>query len=195
MAFKLAQGSLFAVLLRSAWWYSVSIGLVFIAISLVFADGQYVLLGIFTALPFFGIAGYAGYKQSQLPSQKRVLEVARQARKMPAAKIAEKIADGYAQERFESHAFKGEVADLELTRGHQKIVLCTKRFKVANIGIESLKKLVAAGENVEATGYLYVALGEISSAARDYARQNNIEFIQANSLAAFFDGKANVPFA
>jgi restriction system protein len=192
MAFTMAKSSLFAVLLRSPWWYSVLVGLVFLGGSLIFGEGKYLVLGIFGALPFLGIAGYAGYKQSQLPSHKRVPEVAQKARKMPAAEIAGNIADRYIEKRYDSAAFKGNAADLELTRGHQKILLCSKRFKVANTGIEPLKQLVAAGENNEATGYLYVALGEISTSAREYARQNNIEFIQAARLAAFIYGKVNI---
>lgn len=192
MAFKMAKGSLFAVLLRSPWWYSVLISLSFIAISLVVLGGQYVILGIFGALPFFGIAGFAGYKQSQQPSQNRVLEVAQFAQKMPAAQIAEKIANSYIEIRFDSEAFKGSAADLVLTRGNRTLLLSSKRFKVANTGIEPLKQLVAAGKNTEATGYLYVALGEISTTARDYAKQNNIELIQAGRLAAFFDGQAQI---
>lgn len=192
MAFAMAKSSLFAVLLRSPWWYSVLIGLVIISISSVVVGGQYVLLGIFGALPFFGIAGYAGYKLSQLPSQKRVQEVDQQARKMPATQIAAKIADSYVKERYDSIVFKGNAADLELTRGNRTFLLSSKRFKVANTGIEPLKQLVAAGQKVEATGYLYVALGEISAAAREYANQNDIELIQADRLAAFFDHKARI---
>ena len=192
MAFKMAESSLFAILLRSSWWYSVLIGLAFIALSSIVFGGQYLLLGVFGSLPFFGIAGYAGYKQSQQPSQKRVLEVAQLARKMPAAQIADKIATRYVEERYKSNAFKGNAADLELTRGNRKILLCSKRYKVANTGIDPLKQLVAAGETAEATGYLYVALGEISAAAHDYAKQNNIELIQATRLAAFFDGMADI---
>ena len=188
----MAESSLFAILLRSSWWYSVLIGLAFIALSSIVFGGQYLLLGVFGSLPFFGIAGYAGYKQSQQPSQKRVLEVAQLARKMPAAQIADKIATRYVEERYKSSAFKGNAADLELTRGNRKILLCSKRYKVANTGIDPLKQLVAAGETAEATGYLYVALGEISAAAHDYAKQNNIELIQATRLAAFFDGMADI---
>lgn len=192
MAFKMAQGSLFAVLLRSPWWYSVLIALAFIAVSLVILDGQYVILGIFGALPFFGIAGFTGYKQSQQPSQERILEVAQLAKKMPAAQIAEKIAQSYIDVRYDSEAFIGSAADLVLTRGNRTFLLCSKRLKVANTGIEPLKQLVAAGKNAEATGYLYVALGEISATARDYAKQNDIEIIQAIKLAAFFDGKVKL---
>jgi restriction system protein len=192
MAFKMAKGSLFAVLLRSPWWYSVLIGLFFIAASLPIANGKYVILGITAALPFFGIAGYAAYKQSKLPSQKRVFEVAEQARKMRASEITDKIANRYVESGYESKMFKGNAADLELTRGHRIVLLSSKRFKVGNTGVDPLKQLVAAGETAEATGYLYVALGEISAAARTYASQNNIELIQANELTAFFDGQVQI---
>lgn len=192
MAFAMAKNSLFAVLLRSPWWYSVVTGMVLIAISAVLFDGQYLPLGIFAALPFFGIACFAGYRQSKLPSQKRIQEVDEQARKMPARKIAEKIADSYTRERFDSAVFKGNEAELELTRGNRKYLLSSKRFKVANTGVEPLKQMVAAGEKIEVTGYLYVALGEISSAARAYADQNGIELVQADRLAAFFDHQAQI---
>ena len=192
MALKISQNSLFAILLRTSWWYSALIGATFIAVSASFAGGHYLLLGIFGALPFFAIAAYAGYSQFQRPSHNRVLEVAQQARNMPAASIADKIASKYIEGHYESNAFKGGAADLVLERGNRKVLLCSKRFKAAKTGIESLKQLVAAGEQTEATGYLYVVLGDISAAAHDYAEQNNIEFIQAVELAAFFDGKMNI---
>lgn len=188
MAFKVAQNSLFAVLSRSTWWYSVLIGLLFIALSLAIADGQYVILGIACALPFFGIAGYAGRRQLQLPSKNRVLEVAEQARKMRPAQIADKIADNFRELRYDTTVFKGSEADLVIIRGNRTYLLSCKRFKAANTGIEPLKKLVAAGVSEEATGYLYVTLGEISDAASSYAKQNDIEIIQAVQLAAHFDG-------
>lgn len=156
------------------------------------AGGQYVILGIFGALPFFGIAGYAGYKQSLRPSQAQLLEVVEQARKMPAIQIANKIAESYISERFDSTAFKGNAAELELERGNRKLLVSTKRFKAANTGVEPLKQMVAAGENAEATAYLYVALGLISDAAREYASNNDIELVEAERLAAFFDGNAKI---
>lgn len=192
MAFKMAENSLFVVLLRSPWWYSVLIGLVFITLSLALLDGKYAFLGFFTASPFLGIAAFSGYKQSLKPSRNRILEVDSQARKMSATQIADKIADSYIAERFDADPFEGKAAERVLTRGRHKILLCSKRFKVGNTGIEPLKQLVVAGKKVEATGYLNVTLGEISAAALEYAEQNNIELIQAHRLAEFFDGKAQI---
>jgi len=115
-----------------------------------------------------------------------------QARSMPALKIAHKIAQSYTPHRYDSAAFSGDVAELEITRGNKKLLLSTKRFKAGNTGIEPLKKLVAAGDKCEATGYLYLALGDVSDAAMSFAEQNDIEIIQARRLAAYFDGKVQI---
>jgi len=192
MAFKMSENSLFAILLRSTWWYGVVIGLALIAISLIIFGGKYLLLGLFSAVPFFVIAGIAANRQSKQPSQKRLLEVYEQTRKMKGSQIAEKIAANYVEARFDKDIFKGNAADILLIRGNRTILLCAKRFKAANTGVEPLKELVTAGEKLEATEYLYVALGEISAAAMDFANQNNIELIQINRLAAYFDGQVDI---
>ena len=192
MAFKMAKGTLFALLLRSPWWYSVVIGLLMILISVAVTDLKYLLLSIIVSLPFFVIGGYAGFRQWHEPSQKRVLEVSEQAKKMSAVIISEKIAANYIKSGYQSSVFKGNDADLEFVRGHQKLLLCSTRFKAANTGIEPLKRLVAAGEAIEARGYPYVTLGEVSSTAHKYAQENNIEIIESSRLAMLFDGKAKI---
>ena len=192
MAFKMAENSLFAILLRSSWWYSAAVGFILIVIASLIARGQYLIIGVSLSIPFFGISAFAAYKQFQRPSAKRILEVAAQARKMSAVQVADKIAANYTRERFESEPFKGNAAELQLTRGYRKLLLSSKRFKAANTGIEPLKQLVAAGENAEATGYIYVTLGEVSANARDFARQHDIELVQANEFAVYFDLKAKI---
>ena len=192
MAFKMAKGSVFSLLLRSAWWYSVLIGLFILTASLLFTDAKYLILSITGSMPFFGIAGFAAYKQLQQPSKKRVLQIIEQAKKMPAGEVAQKMAASYIKSGYQSVAFKGSGADLQLVRGSRQILLCSKRFKAANTGIEPLKLLVAAGEKTAAIGYLYVTLGEISASARRYAQDNNIELIQTDRFALLFDGRAKI---
>lgn len=192
MAFKMADGSLFSILLRSPWWYSFFIAGFFLAVGSAVARGQYLIFGITAALPFLAISGFAGFRQLRRPSKKRVLEVVQIARKMRSRELAEKIAAAYVSERFRMAPFKGDAADLEITRGSRTILLCAKRFKAATTGIEQLKQFVDAGRSADATGYLYVTLGDISEHARAYASKNNIEFIQPAALAEFFDGKAKI---
>lgn len=192
MAFKIAKGSLFAYLLRSPWWYSALIGLFVIAVSVGITEGQYIALCIAGAFPFWGIAGFRAYKQSKQPSAKRVVEVIEQAQKLPAKTIAEKVASNYINSGFQSSEFKGSEAQLVLSKGYRKILLSSKRFKAANTGIEPLKALVAAGERVEATGYLYVSFGEVTTSANKFAESNNIEIIQQQRLAVLFDGEVEI---
>ena len=188
MKFKMAQGSLFAVLMRSTWWYSVLIALFAIALGFAAFEGKYLIIGITASLPFFGIAAYSAFKQSQRPKLKRVLEVDQAARKMSVRELAKTIADHYENNNFKVVPFKGDAAEMELERGRHKYLLSCKRFKAANTGIEPLKKLIAAGEKHEANRYLYVALGEISESAMDYAQKNQIELIGAEVLTEYFDG-------
>jgi len=192
MAFKMAQGSVFAVLLRSPWWYSVLIALLMVSISVLVAGSRYIILGFAAAVPFIGIACVVVYRQYQLPSHKRILEVVESARKLSAKQLAMKIADSYEKQNFDITPFKGDAADLELERGRHKLLLCCKRFKAANTGVEPLKQLVASGQKIEASGYLYVALGTVTENARRYATENDIELVQAATLAEFFDGSKKV---
>ena len=192
MKFKMSQGSLFAVLMRSTWWYSALIALFAIAMGLVAFEGQYLIFGVATSLPFLGIAAYSAYNQAKRPKLKRVLEVDQAARKMSAGELAKTIGDHYEKNNFNVVTFKGDEAELVLERGRHKYLLSCKRFKAANTGIEPLKKLTAAGEKHEANRYLYVALGEISGSAFDYAQKNKIELIGAEALTEYFDGTKNL---
>ena len=192
MAFKMAERSLFAVLLRSPWWYSALAACASIAISMVVARGQYLIFGVAVAIPFLVIATIAAFRQFQRPSKKRVLEVEEQARQMRPRAIADKIAESYVNERYRAIPSNSKAADLQLTRGSHTILVSCKRFKAATTGIEPLKQLVAAGQNVDATDYLLVAFGDISASAGDFANKNRIEIIQAESLAKFFDGQVKI---
>jgi len=195
MAFKMAENSLFAVLLRSPWWDSFLIAAFFIAVSVILGGNTYVILGITAALPFIGIGIAAAVRQSKLPSQKRIVEIAELAQTLPAKDIASKISESYINAGFEIAEFKPNTAELALTRGYRKILLSTKRFKASNTGVGPLKDLVQSGEEVEATSYVFVALGTVSDAAVEYASENKIEIIRAAKLAEFFDGNVKLNFA
>lgn len=192
MALEMAKNSLFAILLRSPWWYSTLIALFFIVVSLLLVSPKYMIFGFTAALPFLGISAYSGYLQSKRPGKKRMLEVVESARKMSAKQLAARISSQYEKHNFDITPFKGSAADFDAERGRHKFLVCCKRFKAASTGIEPLKQLVESGGKMEATGYLYVALGSITENARTYARQNDIELIQAEALTEFFDGTRQV---
>ena len=192
MALKMSEGSAFAVLLRSPWYYSALIGSALALLSLILPSAQIAILVAAASLPFFGIALFAAYKQSKRPSRKKIVEIEEQARGMSASQLSQKIADVYIDARFDSVEFKGNAAQLELERGNRKLLVNTKRFKAANSGIEPLKEMVKAGEKIEATGYIYVALGSVSDAARKFAAENNIELVHGARLVEYLNGSASI---
>src|SRR5450759_3502538 len=68
----MAKRSLFSILSRSPWWLSVLIAAaVFMAVRLFMPD----YAAFAATLPFLGIAGYAGWRQSRVPNPERVAEV------------------------------------------------------------------------------------------------------------------------
>lgn len=189
MGFTMAKGSLFAILLRSPWWYSALLALLCVCVSILLVGSKFLIFGVAAAIPFIAIAVYSAYRTFQRPGKKRIIEVVAEARAMPARDLASRIAGNYEKINFDITPLKGDAAELELERGRHKFLLNCKRFKAAKTGIEPLKQLVARGEKQEATGYLYVTLGEITDNARKFARDNDIDLIQAEALTEFFDGK------
>lgn len=183
MNFKMAEGSLFAILLRSGWWWSALIAGVIIMITVATVGSTYLVFGIAAALPFIGIAGMAAFRQSKRPSKKQVQEIVENALALPARELSTKVAAAYERDGFEVIEYKGKGADLDLTKGWRRILVSSKRFKAASIGIEQLKVLNEAVKREEATGCVFVGLGELSDAARKYAIDNNIEIVGSEPLA------------
>jgi len=126
MAFRMAHGSLFAVLLRSPWWYSALIAVALIAIGAAVVDGKYLILGVFTSFPFLGISGFALYKQSQLPSRERIVEIAEHAQQLSAMQVANKIAESYTSARFDKAARKAKPQRISMLHW----VMCRKQPRV-----------------------------------------------------------------
>ena len=188
MEFKMSEGSLFAILLRSGWWWSVLIAAVIILITSAVFGPKFLVIGIAAAIPYLGIAGMSAYKQSKRPSKKQVQEIVDQARSLPARELSSKVRAAYERDGFEVAPYKGNAADLDLTKGWRRILVSSKRYKAASVGIEQLKALNEAAKREEATGCSFVGLGEVSEAARKYATDNNIEIIQSEQLALLLSG-------
>jgi restriction system protein len=181
MKLKMAQNSLFAILLRSPWWISVVVaGAAFAGLSLVLPA----VYAAFCALPFAVIALYAGWQQLRTPS---VESVARKLDKLRGSSWDEFSGaveaafrrDGYAVSRL-----AGEEADFELSKSGRVALLSCKRWKAARTGVEPLRQLHAARRKRDAQECIYVAAGEISDNARAFSAQHNIRLLQAAELAS-----------
>ena len=178
----MAKRSLFAILSRSPWWLSVLIAAaLFMAVRLFMPD--YVAFA--ATLPFLGIAGYAGWRQSRVPNPERVAEVLAALRAMSWQEFAAIMEAAFRSDGYAVAALTRGAADFELRKSGRVVLACCKRWKVAQTGIEPLRELLLAKESAGAQECIYVAAGDLSQNARQFAAQKEIRLLCDTELAQF----------
>jgi restriction system protein len=178
----MAKRSLFAILSRSPWWLSVLIAAaVFMLVRQFLPD--YAALA--STLPFLGIAGYAGWRQSRVPNPERVAETLTALRAMSWQEFAVIMEAAFRSDGYAVVALKRSAADFELRKGGRVALAGCKRWKVAQTGIGPLRELVLAKESAGAQECIYVAAGDVSLNAREFAAQNQIRLLCEGELVQF----------
>lgn len=178
MKLKMAENSLFAVLLRSPWWVSALVaGGAFMAFRLVVPD-LYAFAG---ALPFTVIAVVAAWKQLRAPSAEKIATGLEALRAMTWEAFARALEDGFRREGYSVKRAEG-AADFELEKAGRVSLVCARRWKASRTGVEPLKELVAAGEKRGAGECVYVVAGEMTGNAREFAGQRGIRLVEGVGL-------------
>lgn len=179
----MAEKSLFAILLRSPWWISLSIAIVIGGASKALLPPQYVPFGAMGGFPFVIIAVIAGWRQFKAPSTAHVPATLAQIAAMPwrefsAALELALIRDGFEVRRVDNAAF-----DFELLKGGRTLLLSGKRWKVVRLGLEPLQALEAAREARDAHSCICVSAGDVTANAVQFAATHRIRVIQGAELA------------
>jgi restriction system protein len=176
---KLNKNSLFAVLLRSPWWASalVAVGLV-AGLRLLIPTGY----AVFAALPFAVIAAYVGWQQLRAPGAGRIAGTLERLRAMPWEDFSAAMEEAYRREGYTVKRLAVQ-ADFELVQGARTTLVACKRWKATRTGIEPLRELEVIRGARGAHECIYVAAGEITGQAREFAAQKNIRLVQAAELA------------
>jgi restriction system protein len=185
--FKMAEKSLFAMLLRSPWWASfVVVGLIVLA-SGALLPKEYFVVGALAGFPIFVVGCIAAWKQLRAPSPAQVAEMLDAVGSMPWRSFADTLAAawtraGYAVERVHgNHAG----ADLRLVQGGRTTLVSARRWKAATHGVEPLRELHAAMLASDAAAGIYVATQwQVSDNARLFARDHGIAVLQGDAVAA-----------
>jgi restriction system protein len=181
--FKMAENSLFAILLRSPWWISFAVAAVLVTASFGALPKEYALFGAIGCLPFLVIGGMALSRQWGLPSAKeteaRLAQIAAMSWTAFSAELESALQkDGYTVQRVSG------AADLRLEKAGRTTLVGAKRWKAARPGAEPLRELDAARQAQDADDAMFIALGELSDKGRDFARQHGIRVVQGADLAA-----------
>jgi len=176
---ELHQNSLFAILLRSPWWVSLLLAIGLAALLRTFLPLEFALFG---ALPFLVIAAVSGWRQLRRPGPKRIAATLERARALSADAFCAALEEGYRRQGYGTRRGEG-AADLVLTHKGIVTVVGCKRWKAARTGIEPLREFDARTSESGAHKRIYVAAGEVSDSAREFAAKKVIRLVQEEELA------------
>jgi restriction system protein len=188
MKFQMAPNSLFAILLRSPWWYSLAIALVLgTAMAAVMPDGWRVV-GALSALPFAVISAIALGRQWKQPSAEQVEQSRVQLMAMAWPEFSALLEQAFVRDGNRVQRLQQEGCDFEIERAGRRMLVCARRWKSARTGLEPLRALQAAREAAGVPDALYIALGELTDTAAPFAAQQRIAVWQATEMAQALRG-------
>jgi restriction system protein len=179
MKLEMHQNSLFAVLLRSPWWVSLAVAIGLAAVLRLFLPLEFALFG---GLPFLIIAGVSGWRELRRPGPKRIAATLERARALSADAFCAALEEGFKRQGFGTRRGEG-AADLVLTHKGIVTVVGCRRWKAARTGTEPLREFDARTAESGAHKRVYVAVGEVSDSAREFAAKKSIRLLQEEELA------------
>lgn len=188
MKLRMAPNSLFAILLRSPWWISLAIALVVVAVTQALLPQDLRMFGAAAAFPFVVLGAIAGWRQFKAPSSRQVASTLAAVRSMGWPEFSQALEQGFTSQGYAVERLSGGGADLLLQRDGRHTVVGARRWKAARQGEDALQALGRAARDRDASGRVYIALGELSPQARRLAVEQRIEIVQADGLAQLLRG-------
>ena len=176
---KMHENSLFAILLRKAWWISALAAAAIFGLLRWFMPWEFAL---FAAAPFIAISAWVAWKQLRAPGAGRIAKTVERVRGLSWEEFAGAMETAYRREGFQVTRLEGGRADFELVQGARHTLVAGKRWKATRTGIEPLRELEAAREAHEAHECVYVSVGEITEQARAFALEKKIRVLEGADL-------------
>ena len=184
MKFKMSEKSLFAILLRSPWWYSFLIAAVLLLLARVFLPEAFRAVGMLSSIPFAILGVIAAWRQRDKPSPERVSMALDQLAQMPWKQFLPIMEQAFVQQGFTVSQLNSNAADLQLEKlGRVTLVSC-KRWKAATLGVEVLRDLKAMQVSQEASYSACISLSLPTGVALKFAKENAIQLICQDELAS-----------
>jgi restriction system protein len=179
----MAENSLFAILLRSAWWISVLVAAGIVLVSRIALPDKYFVFGAVAAVPFVVIACIALWRQLQKPSAARVATTLESVVAMNWKDFSAAMESAFRRDGYEVSRIDAAGADFEMRKEGRKTLVNCKRWKVGRTGVEPLRDLLIARDRREADEVVYVATGQVTEQAVRYAAEKRIRLMQGEDLA------------
>jgi restriction system protein len=178
MKFKMAENSLFAILMRNPWWISLLIVIVFCLLCVAILPKDLRIFGMMGTFPFFITGAVAFKRQWGKPSAAKLqTELERLSalswRDFSTELEAKFVKQGFEVTRLDAKSGAG-VADFKLEKAGHITLVSAKRYKAATHGLEALQALVAQQEAQSADKAMYVCLSPVTAQAAKFAKEKGL---------------------
>ena len=186
MKLKMSEKSLFAILLRSPWWWSFLIAAVFMLLARVLLPEAFRGVGMLSALPFAVLGIIAAWRQRDKPSPERVSLALTHLADMSWKQFLPIMEQAFVEQGFSVMPLNSSAADLQLEKSGKVTLVSCKRWKAATLGVEVLRDLKALQVSQDAAYAACVSLSLPTGVALKFAKENAIQLICQDELASLY---------
>lgn len=183
MKFKMAENSLFAILLRSRWWISFLVGAAWALLAAALVPQPYKIVAILGSLPFWALGFVAFVRQYDQPTPHQQQALLADAASKNWNEFAQHLEAAWTQEGYVVTRAPHTAADFVLQRQGKTTVVSAKRWKAATHGVEPLRALHQAMQALHANACAYVCLAPLQDTAQRYATEQQIAVLSGLTLA------------
>jgi restriction system protein len=174
MKFKMAENSLFAILMRNPWWVSMLIVIVFCLLCMAILPKDLRIFGMMGTFPFF-ITGIVAFKrQWGKPSAAKLQTELDRLSALSWRDFSAELEAKFVKQGFEVTRLNAGVADFKLEKAGHITLVSAKRYKAATHGLEALQALVAQQEAQAADKAMYVCLSPVTAQAAKFAKEKGV---------------------
>ena len=174
MKFKMAENSLFAILMRNPWWISLLIVILFCLLCLALLPKNLVIFGMMGTFPFL-ITGIVAFKrQWGVPSPAKQQAELDRLSALSWRDFSAELEAKFVKQGFEVTRLNSGTADFKLEKAGHVTLVSAKRYKAATHGVEALQALVTQQEAQGADKAMYVCLGAVTEQAGKFAKEKGL---------------------
>ena len=174
MKFKMAENSLFAILMRNPWWISLLIVILFCLLCLALLPKNLVIFGMMGTFPFL-ITGIVAFKrQWGVPSPAKQQAELDRLSALSWRDFSAELEAKFVKQGFEVTRLNSGTADFKLEKAGHVTLVSAKRYKAATHGVEALQALVTQQEKQGADKAMYVCLSPVTSQAGKFAKEKGV---------------------
>jgi restriction system protein len=174
MKFKMAENSLFAILMRNPWWISFLIVIAFCLLCMAILPKDLRIFGMMGTFPFF-ITGAVAFKRQWGKPKPAAIEA--ELTRLSALNwrgFSAELEAKFVKQGFEVTRLTTGAADFKLEKAGHITLVSAKRYKAATHGVEALQALVAQQEAQGADGAMYVCLSAVTEQAAKFAKEKGV---------------------